>query len=123
MNRRERVIQVIRHEQPDFTPYNFHATASVYARVRRLYDLPSDAAVAEFVGNHVAKVGGDFNVDPRTASVATVPSGGPETLPTDAVEGSLHTDEFGCVWARRRPLAGGTPAGRRPRRAGRLPDA
>jgi uroporphyrinogen decarboxylase len=102
VNRRERVIQAIRHQQPDFTPYNFHATASVYARVRRLYGLPTDLAVAEFVGNHIAKVGGDFNVNPwaSTAPVSTVPSGGPEGLATDGVEGSLHTDEFGCVWDR-----------------------
>ena len=102
MNRRERVIQAVQHSQPDFTPYNFHASASVYARVRRLYDLPTDLAVAEFVGNHVVKVGGDFNVNPWVgpSGATMVPSGGPEGLADDLIEGSLHTDEFGCVWAR-----------------------
>ena len=30
MNRRERVLAAIRHEEPDFVPYNFHATGAVY---------------------------------------------------------------------------------------------
>lgn len=101
MNRRERVLQAIRHEQPDFVPYNLHATGSVYARIRQHYGLPDDDAVVEFVGNHVVKVGSDFNVNPwaEDLEVKLVPSGGPVMTTVDA-GGGLHTDEFGCVWDR-----------------------
>lgn len=96
----------IRHEQPDFVPYNFHATESVYAEVRQHYGLPDDNAVVEFIGNHIVKVGSDFNVNPWAEGIEMqlVPSGGPVTTAID-VGGGLHTDEFGCVWDRRH----GTP--------------
>jgi len=101
MNRRERVLVAIRHEQPDFVPYNFHATGSVYARIRQHYGLPDNDAVVEFVGNHIVKIGSDFNVNPWAEGVKMqlVPSGGPVTTAVDTDDG-LHTDEFGCVWDR-----------------------
>ncbi|MCS7259931.1 MAG: hypothetical protein NZ765_04015 [Anaerolineae bacterium] len=106
MNRRERVLKAIRHEEPDYVPYNFHATASVYEKVRRYYDLPDNEALIEFIGNHIVKVGSDFNVNPwaENIQVELVPSGGPVMSSLDA-QGGLHTDEFGCVWDRR----GGMP--------------
>jgi uroporphyrinogen decarboxylase len=101
MNRRERVLKAIRHEETDYVPYNFHGTASVYARVAEHYGLPGADAVAEFVGNHLAKVGSDFNVNPWAGegAVTQVPSGGPVVTAADAA-GARHTDEFGCVWDR-----------------------
>jgi uroporphyrinogen decarboxylase len=105
MNRRERVLAAIRHEQPDFVPYQFHATAPVYAKVSRYYGLPGPHAVAEFVGNHIVKIGSDFNYNPwaDNIKVELVPSGGPVSTSLDA-SGGLHTDEFGCVWDRRQGL-------------------
>ncbi len=106
MNRRERVLTAIRHEEPDFVPYQFHATDSVYARVRQYYGLPNNLAVVDFVGNHVVKIGSDFNVNPWAEDIQAelVPSGGPMATSLDAA-GGLHTDEFGTVWDRR----GGMP--------------
>jgi uroporphyrinogen decarboxylase len=101
MNRRERVLMAIRHEQPDFVPYNFHATGSVYTKIRQHYGLPDNDAVVEFVGNHIVKIGSDFNVNPWAEGVKMrlVPSGGPVTTAVDA-GAELHSDEFGCVWDR-----------------------
>ena len=101
MNRRERVLMAISHERPDFVPYNFHAIDPVYTRVRQHYGLPDNDAVVEFVGNHIVKVGSDFNVNPWADDVGMqlVPSGGPVTTAVDDA-GGLHTDEFGCVWDR-----------------------
>lgn len=106
MNRRERVLAAIRHETTDYVPYQFHATASVYAKVSEHYGLPGPQAVADFVGNHIVKIGSDFNVNPWAdgIQVSQVPSGGPLVTSVDA-GGGLHTDEFGCVWDRR----GGMP--------------
>ncbi len=105
MNRLQRVLTSLRHEQPDYVPYNFHGTSSVYARVCAHYDLPGPHAVAEFVGNHLVKIGSDFNVNPWAENVQMeqLPSGGPVATALDA-EGALHTDEFGCVWDRTRGL-------------------
>jgi uroporphyrinogen decarboxylase len=106
MNRLERVLMTIRHEQPDYVPYNFHGTATVYKKVRDYYGLPSTGAVADFVGNHLVKIGSDFNVNPWTENIQAeqVPSGGPIATAAD-VQGGRHTDEFGCVWDR----SGGMP--------------
>jgi len=105
MNLRERVLTAIRHEQPDCVPYNFHATASVYDRVRRHYDLPSNDALVEFTGNHIVKVGSDFNVNPWAENIKMelLPSGGPVMSALDA-SGGHHMDEFGCVWERRQGM-------------------
>jgi uroporphyrinogen decarboxylase len=102
MNLRDRVLTAIKHEQPDYVPYNFHATAGVYERVRRHYNLPDNEALIEFTGNHIVKVGSDFNVNPWADNIQMelVPSGGPVISALDA-GGGLHTDEFGCVWDRR----------------------
>jgi uroporphyrinogen decarboxylase len=63
--------------------------------------LPDDDAVVEFVGNHIVKIGSDFNVNPwaEGIKIQLVPSGGPVNTTLDA-SGGLHTDEFGCVWDR-----------------------
>lgn len=105
MTLRERVLTAIRHEQPDFTPYNFHATASVYERVCRHYALPDNEALVEFTGNHIVKVGSDFNVNPWAEKIEMelIPSGGPVISALDQ-SGGLHTDEFGCVWERRQGM-------------------
>lgn len=101
MNRRERVMATIRHEQPDFVPYNFHATASIYKKVCEHFDLPDSEAAVAFIGNHIIKVGSDFNVNPWAdgIQVKLMPSGGPVATALDA-SGGLHTDEFGCTWNR-----------------------
>jgi len=106
MNRRERVLAAIRHEETDYVPYNLHATETVYARLRAHFGLADDDAVVEYVGNHVVKIGSDFNVNPWAEGVQMrlVPSGGPMSTALDK-GGALHTDEFGCVWDR----SGGLP--------------
>ncbi|MGE5223774.1 MAG: uroporphyrinogen decarboxylase family protein [Omnitrophica WOR_2 bacterium] len=106
MNRRERVFKSLRHEQPDYVPYNFHASGSVYTRLRAHYGLPDNRALVDFIGNHIAKIGSDFNVNPWAANIQAqnLPSGGPFETSLDK-EGGFHTDEFGCVWDRR----GGMP--------------
>jgi uroporphyrinogen decarboxylase len=106
MNRRERVIRAVHHEETDYVPYNFHATAQVYERVRSHYGLSDNNSVVEFIGNHIVKIGSDFNVNPwaKGAHMQLMPSGGPVHIASD-VTGELHADEFGCVWDRR----GGMP--------------
>jgi uroporphyrinogen decarboxylase len=102
MNRLERVVSAIRHQETDFVPYNFHATGTVYHKVREHYDLPNNEAVVDFIGNHIIKIGSDFNVNPWSPDIqmGLVPSGGAMTTAMDA-SGGLHTDEFGCIWDRR----------------------
>jgi uroporphyrinogen decarboxylase len=96
----------LRHEQPDFTPYNFHGSAGVYAALRQHYGFQDNQTLVEFIGNHIVKVGSDFNVDPwaQDIQVQSLPSGGPLVTTVDK-QGGLHTDEFGCVWNR----SGGLP--------------
>jgi uroporphyrinogen decarboxylase len=103
MNPRERVLTAIRHIEPDFVPYQFHGPGSVFAKVREHYDLPSNDAVVEFIGNHLVKIGSDFNVNPWAEDIQAelIPSGGPVFTSLDTEESALHTDEFGCVWDRR----------------------
>jgi uroporphyrinogen decarboxylase len=106
MNRRERVLKAINHEQTDFVPYNFHAVPSVWGKVRRHYGLEDEHQAMEFIGNHIVKVGSDFNYDPWAEQVGQVTltlSGGPVHTDLDG-EGGLHRDEFGCVWERRGSL-------------------
>ena len=86
MNRRERVLRAIHHQPTDYVPYQFHAVPSVRRRVCEHYGLASDEALDEFVGNHILKVGSDFNRDPWHADQP----------------GEVHRDEFGCVWDTRR---------------------
>ena len=107
MNKRERVLAAIGHQETDFVPYNFHAVPSVWKRVCELYGLPDNHAAAEFIGNHIVKIGSDFNYNPWASEVGQVQltlSGGPVETAVDAA-GGLHTDEFGCVWDR----SGGLP--------------
>jgi uroporphyrinogen decarboxylase len=101
MNRRERVLAAIRHEEPDFVPYNFHATGAVYESLREHYGLPDNNAVVELVGNHIVKIGSDFNVNPWSPGIrmGQLPSGGAVTTSLDD-SGGLHVDEFGCTWDR-----------------------
>lgn len=106
MNKRERVLAAIKHRQSDFVPYNFHAVPSVWQRVRDHYGLPDSEAAMEFIGNHIVKVGSDFNVNPWAEDVGEVEltvSGGPMHTGLDD-GGGLHRDEFGCVWDRRGSL-------------------
>ena len=63
MNRRERVLAAIHHEQTDFVPYNFHATGAVYQELKEHYRLADNNAVVDFIGNHLVKIGSDFNVN------------------------------------------------------------
>ena len=101
MTRRERVLAAVRHEETDFVPYNFHATGAVYQRLREHYGLPDNNAVVELVGNHIVKIGSDFNVNPWSPDIqmGQLPSGGAMTTSLDA-SGGLHVDEFGCTWDR-----------------------
>ena len=72
-----------------------------------MYGLADAHEAAAFVGNHIVKVGSDFNVNPWASQVGDVQltlSGGPVQTALDAV-GGLHADEFGCVWDR----SGGLP--------------
>lgn len=107
MNKRERVIAAINHQESDFVPYNFHAVPTVWDKVQRHYGLASLAEAAEFIGNHIVKIGSDFNYNPwakEAGNVQLTLSGGPVRTALDA-EGGLHEDEFSCVWDR----SGGLP--------------
>ena len=106
MNRRERVLKAIQHQETDFVPYNFHGVPAVWQKVRQHYGLKDNHEAMEFVGNHIVKVGSDFNYNPWAAEVGRVEltvSGGPVHTDLDE-EGGLHRDEFGCVWDRRGSL-------------------
>jgi len=106
MTRRERVLAAVCHEETDFVPYVFHAAGAVYEKLREHYGLPDNNAVAELIGNHMVKIGSDFNVNPWSPDIRMghVPSGGPVTTSLDS-SGGLHVDEFGCTWDR----SGGMP--------------
>jgi uroporphyrinogen decarboxylase len=100
--RRERVLKAIQHHETDFVPYNFHAIPQVYQTLQDYYGLKSSLEVADFIGNHIVKIGSDFNYNPwgqEIQEVRLTPSGGPVYTNLDAA-GALHTDEFGCVWDR-----------------------
>jgi len=106
MNRRTRVLTAINHQETDFVPYNFHAVPSVWQKVRQHYRLKDNHEAMEFFGNHIVKVGSDFNYDPWAAEVGQVEltvSGGPVHTDLDE-KGGLHRDEFGCLWDRRGSL-------------------
>lgn len=106
MTRRERVLQAIQHQEPDYVPYGLHAVPAVWERVCQHYGLRDHHEAMAFIGNHIVKIGSDFNYDPWAADVGRVeltPSGGPVHTEADR-EGVLHTDEFGCVWDRRGSL-------------------
>ena len=106
MNRRERVLNAIHHQETDFVPYNFHAVPAVWENVCQHYGLADTHAALEFIGNHIVKVGSDFNYDPWASQVGQVKltlSGGPVHTDLDEA-GGLHRDEFGCVWDRRGSL-------------------
>ena len=107
MNRRERVIAAIHHKETDYVPYCLHAVPAVWQRICDYYGLPDHHAAMAFIGQHIVKVGSDFNYNPWAADVGKVeltPSGGPVHTEADEREGHLHTDEFGCVWDRRGSL-------------------
>lgn len=106
MNPRDRVLQAIHHQQTDYVPYGLHAVPAVWERVCRHYGLADHHEAMAFIGNHIVKIGSDFNYNPWAADVGQVeltPSGGPVHTEADR-EGLLHTDEFGCVWDRRGSL-------------------
>jgi len=101
-DRRERVFKAIQHEETDFVPYNFHAIPQVYQTLQEYYGLKDSLEVADFIGNHIVKIGSDFNYNPwgnEIEEVRLTPSGGPVYTNLDN-EGALHMDEFGCVWDR-----------------------
>lgn len=101
-NRRQRVLKAVAHEETDFVPYNFHAIPMVYHNIRDYYGLADSEEVADFIGNHVVKIGTDFNYNPWASEIDQVdltPSGGPVHTNLDA-GGKLHVDEFGCAWDR-----------------------
>jgi uroporphyrinogen decarboxylase len=107
MNKRDRVLAAIRHQETDFVPYNLHAVPTVWQKVCEMYGLADSHAATAFVGNHIVKVGSDFNYNPWANDVGQVQltlSGGPVQTALDAA-GGLHADEFGCVWDR----SGGLP--------------
>ena len=107
MNRRERVLKAIDHQETDFVPYNFHAVPSVWQKVCRHYGLEDEQEAIAFVGNHIVKIGSDFNYDPAATEVEEsklAVNGGPVYIGVDG-KGELHQDEFGCVWDR----TGGMP--------------
>ncbi len=102
MNRRTRVLTAINHQETDFVPYNFHAVPSVWQKVCHHYGLKDTHEAMEFIGNHIVKVGSDFNYNPWADDVGQVEiivSGGPVRTALDE-QGGLHRDEFGCVWDR-----------------------
>ncbi len=106
ITRRERVLKAIDHQETDFVSYNFHAVPIVWQKVRQHYGLKDNHEAMEFIGNHIVKVGSDFNYNPWAAEVGQVEltvSGGPVHMDLDE-EGRLHRDEFGCVWDRRGSL-------------------
>lgn len=106
MNRRKRVLKAIQHQATDFVPYNFHAVPSVWGKVLRHYGLTDNHQAMAFIGNHIVKVGSDFNYNPWADQVGRVEltlSGGPVHTDLDQ-GGELHRDEFGCVWDRRGSL-------------------
>ena len=107
MNKRERVLAAIRHQETDYVPYCLHAVPAVWQRICDTYGLPDHHAAMAFIGQHIVKIGSDFNYNPWAADVGKVeltPSGGPVHTEADEREGHLHTDEFGCVWDRRGSL-------------------
>lgn len=101
-NRRERVLKAVQHQETDFVPYNFHAIPMVYENLARHYGLKDSLEVANFIGNHIVKIGSDFNYNPWANEIQEVrltPSGGPVYTNLDQ-GGAQHADEFGCVWDR-----------------------
>lgn len=101
-NRRERVLKAVQHQETDFVPYNFHAIPMVYENLARHYGLKDSLEVANFIGNHIVKIGSDFNYNPWANEIQEVrltPSGGPVYTNLDK-GGGLHADEFGCIWDR-----------------------
>lgn len=102
VNRRVRVLKAIQHEETEFVPYNFHAIPLVYEKIRNYYGLEDNTQMADFIGNHIVKIGTDFNYNPWADEVQEVnltPSGGVVDTNLDQA-GELHMDEFGCVWDR-----------------------
>ena len=129
---RERVLAAINHQETDFVPYCLHAVPAVWDKICAHYGLRDHHEAMAFIGQHIVKIGSDFNYNPWAADVGKVeltPSGGPVHTDADH-EGLLHTDEFGCVWDRRdslpHPVAyplGDVPDDADRGRAGRLSDA
>jgi len=102
MNRRQRVLQAVQHQETDFVPYNFHAVPGAWQKLCDHYGLADTHQAMDFIGNHIVKVGSDFNVNPWADDVGEVQltvSGGPVRTSVDD-SGGLHRDEFGCLWDR-----------------------
>ena len=72
MTKRERVLKAINHEQTDYVPYGFHAVPAVWDKVCAHYGLEDHHAAMAFIGNHIVKVGSDFNYNPWAADVGHV---------------------------------------------------
>ena len=78
--RRERALAAVRHEETDYVPFNFHSIPMVYHKIRDHYGLKNSEEVADFLGNHVVKIGTDFNYNPWASEIKQLdltPSGGP----------------------------------------------
>jgi uroporphyrinogen decarboxylase len=106
MNKRERVLAAINHQETDYVPYGFHGVPAVWDKVCQHYGCKDHHEAMAFVGNHIVKIGSDFNYNPwaaETGEVELTPSGGPVRTDQDDAD-QLHTDEFGCVWDRRAGL-------------------
>ncbi len=54
---RERVIQALRRQPSDRTPYHFRAEPEVYAALRARFDLPDDEAVRVWAGSDIRDIG------------------------------------------------------------------
>jgi uroporphyrinogen decarboxylase len=81
--------------------------SAVWGQVCQHYGLEDNHEALDFIGNHIVKVGSDFNYNPWADQVGKVEltlSGGPVRTELDD-GGELHQDEFGCLWDRR----GGLP--------------
>ena len=59
---RDRVMQAINHQEPDYVPYGLHAVPAVWERVCRHYGLRDHHEAMAFVGNHIVKIGSDFHL-------------------------------------------------------------
>ena len=89
---RARVLEAINHQETNLVPYCFHAVPAVWTKCAAHYGLRDHHEAMAFIGQHIVKIGSDFNFDPWAADVGKVeltPSGGP--VHTDADHEGLLT--------------------------------
>ena len=80
MNNRERVLTVLKHEQPDRIPYNIHFTQKAHAKMVQFY---GDPCFAEKLGNCLTNISSE-----------------PENS-WNEVSADIWEDQFGVRWNRR----------------------